>query len=285
MRAGIKLDIRFDEHPDYRRLFGESDVCAFLRARGVQAVESPVEPDTDAAHVAVHIRRCADAGLRLSLHPYTEGTQFNPGLFHDHPDNPCRRMHERFLGWAANAAAIQKCRTVVNIHSAAGGADARRDDLMERSIEFFRWAADWCARNAPAVRVGAELQIRDASGVMQRIGAEYGELLRVASGAEIGICWDLGHAFMNARRFGWPLEPPPAFLLRVVHVHCHDVNEEDHEPLIHNNVPWRRQLADLADAGFDGTVILEVTPKRFIPSGGLPALEQSLTALQHWQGD
>lgn len=283
MRAGIKLDIGFDAHPDYRRLFGDADICAFLRARGVQAVESPVEPDTDAARVAAHIRRCVEAGLRLSLHPYTEGTEFNPALFHDHPNDPCRRMHERFLQWAAEAAAQQAARTIVNIHSAAGAADARRDDLIDSSIEFFRWAAGWCARNAPTVRVVAELQIHDARGTMQRIGARYDELLHVACNADIGICWDVGHAFMNARRFGWPLDPPPAFLNRVAHVHCHDVNEEDHEPLIHGNVPWRRQLADLADAGFDGTIILEVTPKRFLPAGGLPVLEQSLAALQHWQ--
>jgi sugar phosphate isomerase/epimerase len=129
----------------------------------------------------------------------------------------------------------------------------------------------------------AELQIRDAYGSRQRVGTEYDELLHVAREADIDVCWDLGHAFMNARRFGTPLDPPPAFLRRVGHVHCHDVREEDHEPLIHDTVPWRRQLEDLLDAGFDGTVILEVTPKRLLPAGGLSALERSLAALQHCQ--
>ncbi|MGB7792752.1 MAG: hypothetical protein WBL39_16210, partial [Terrimicrobiaceae bacterium] len=83
----------------------------------------------------------------------------------------------------------------------------------------------------------------------------------------------------NSRRFGTELDPPPELLGRILHVHCHDVDVSDHRPLICGNVPWQRFLGRLIDAGFDGTVVLEVLPGAFLTMGGLTALEGSISAL------
>jgi sugar phosphate isomerase/epimerase len=93
-------------------------------------------------------------------------------------------------------------------------------------------------------------------------------------------CWDFGHAVMNHRRFGQPLDPPKEFLSRVARVHCHDVDEEDHQPLVFGNVPWAGFLERLAGNGFDGTVILEVPAANFAAVGGPETLERSVFALK-----
>ena len=56
-------------------------------------------------------------------------------------------------------------------------------------------------------------------------------------------------------------------------------SSSDHRPLICGNVPWQRFLGRLIDAGFDGTVVLEVLPGAFLAMGGLTALERSISAL------
>jgi len=85
---------------------------------------------------------------------------------------------------------------------------------------------------------------------------------------------------MNTRNFGLPLFPPAEFLRRIIHVHCHDADGEDHQPLVHGNVPWKEFLKKLAAAGFDGTVVLEVPARNFLASGGVESLERSACALR-----
>ena len=56
----------------------------FLRELGFDAVETPVGPETQTDELRDHIARCVGAGLKVSLHPYSEGTianslYFSPG--------------------------------------------------------------------------------------------------------------------------------------------------------------------------------------------------------------
>ena len=195
----------------------------FLKELGFGAVETPVGPETDMSRLREHIARCTDAGLKVSLHPYSEASIFNPLYFSPEADNPCRELHERFFAMAAEAARMQQFPTVVNVHGAAGGSDDAREHLLSQSIAFFTWAGQWCRDNAPQVGVTVELQISpDPGEPRQRIGDTYAELLNVAKESNVGVCWDFGHAYWNTRRFGWPIQPPKALLKRIVHVHCHD---------------------------------------------------------------
>jgi sugar phosphate isomerase/epimerase len=279
-RIGIKLDLGFAENDVYQRLFGHHEILTFLHGIGVQAVETPVGAGTQDEVLIEHVRRCSKVGLRVSLHPYTELTPYNPAFFSHNEGNLCRRAHERFLTLAEQASQLQGAEAVVNIHSAAA-VENTREGLLGKSIEFFRWAREWCGSRAPGVRVVGELQIAPAPGEsVRRIGDSYAELTSVLCQSGVDACWDFGHAVMNTRRFGQPLEPPEAFLSRVAHVHCHDVDDEDHKPLIFGNVPWKRFLAMLANNGFDGTVILEVPATNFLANGGLDVLERSVLALK-----
>lgn len=280
MRIGIKIDIGFSENEDYRLLYGDRDILPYLRSLGVEAVETPVGLDTDEQALQEHIRTCIEAGLLVSLHPYTELTPSNPAHFSPTEDNPCLRLHRRFLEIAGETAALQQTETMVNIHSAAAPLDIPRRDLVDQSVRFFRWARKWCEANAPQVQPVAELQIRpNPDEPVQRIGDFYAELNEVVQRSQVGACWDLGHAVMNANRFDLPLYPPDDWLPRVTHIHCHDVGPEDHQPLIFGNVPWEQFLQSLLPHGFEGTVILELTPDRFLPYEGLADLQRSIGAL------
>ncbi len=283
MLIGLKLDIGFAQDKVCRRLYGRRDILAFLRELGFDAVETPVGPETQIGELWEHIARCVNAGLKVSLHPYSEGTIFNPLYFASGQDNPCRAVHERFLSLAAEAVRLQGHSTIVNIHGAAGTDRDPRRHLIDQSIAFFTWAGQWCRQNAPDVGVTVELQISpNADEPRQRVGDTYDELLEVAQRSGVHACWDFGHAYWNTRRYGWPLYPPEALLPRIRHVHCHDVfGGEDHQPLVYGAVPWRDFLALLTDHGFDGRVILEVPPTEFPKAGGLQSLIDSAQALRN----
>ena len=282
MLIGLKLDVGFAQDEVCRRLYGERDILAFLRELGFDGVETPVGPETQPDELREHIARCVGAGLKVSLHPYSEGSIFNPLYFAPDENNPCRRLHERFLSLAGEAARLQQYPTIVNIHGAAGTDKDPRPFLVERSIAFFTWAGQWCRENAPEVGVTVELQISpNADEPRQRIGDRYDELGEIEQRAGVGVCWDFGHAYWNTRRYGWPLTPPETLLPHIRHVHCHDVSGgEDHQPLVYGAVPWRDFLKLLSSHGFDGRVILEVPPTEFPKAGGLQSLIDSVQALK-----
>ncbi|RPJ28400.1 MAG: hypothetical protein EHM35_13740, partial [Planctomycetaceae bacterium] len=159
MLIGLKLDIGFSQDEVCRRLYGDRDILAFLRESGFDGVETPVGPETQTDELREHMARCVGAGLKVSLHPYSEGTAFNPLRFSSDPDNSCRQLHERFFSLAAEAARLQQYPTVVNIHGAEGTNKDPRPYLIDQSIAFFTWAGRWCRQNAPEVGVTVELQI------------------------------------------------------------------------------------------------------------------------------
>jgi sugar phosphate isomerase/epimerase len=278
MLVGIKLDLDWEGHEATRRLYGDREVLATLRARGVGAVELPVEPRSPEEAVRRALRRIVDAGLRPSLHPYSEGTRSNPALFDEARSNPCQDFHRRVF--LAAAEATEGGPVMVNVHPAAGYLDDPREELLDRSVAFFRWALRFCGSRAPRVRPVAELQGPPLPGErVQRAGDIYDELLEVAERSGVSLCWDFGHALLSHQHRGAPLDPPEALLGYVAHAHCHDVHGIDHRPLLYDVVPWRRYLGLLLDAGFDGTVILEVSSESFLEAVGLETLDRSLAAL------
>jgi sugar phosphate isomerase/epimerase len=283
MLIGLKLDIGFSQNENYRCLYGERDILAFLRGHGVELVETPVGPGTQLEALREHVVRCVDAGLQVTLHPYSEGSIFNLAYFTDSDDNPCRLLHEQFFSLAAEVAERQQAPTLLNIHGAAGTATESRGHLVDRSIAFFTWARDWCRRNTPEVSVTVELQIRpDPDEPRQRIGDRYDELLEIATSSDVRVCWDFGHGYWNAHNYGDPIEPPETLLRRIGHVHCHDVKKDDHQPLVYGAVPWRNFIQRLIDHGFDDRIILEVPPDAFLDAGGIDSVTASLQSLGAW---
>jgi sugar phosphate isomerase/epimerase len=280
MRIGMKLDADFDRSEPYRRLYDTTDVPARLHDLGVEAVEIPLGPETDLDHVAGQARRCQQAGLRVSFHPYSERHTANPAQFTG-PSSAPAVVHGRFLAMAATVAADQGD-TVVNIHPAAvREEDWSRRMLVDRSVAFFDWARTWCDAHARDVRPVAELQVAPSGDEpVIRVGDDPAELAEVVQHSAVGACWDVGHAVWNHRRFATDEEPGDALLALIAHVHCHDVAETDHRPPRHDDAPWHRFLRRLAATGYERTVIIEVAPRTFLDAGGLPAVEEAVAAVR-----
>jgi sugar phosphate isomerase/epimerase len=279
--VGIKLDIGFSMQESYRELYGNHNIPEYLAELGFTTVETPIGLETDGEALKQHVVCCCNAGLKTSIHAYSENTASNPAFFSLAANNACRSFHQRFLSLVAELSCLQHSPTVVTVHPAAGSSDNSRRDLVDRSASFFSWAHEWCCRNAPEVRLVAELQISpDPEEPVQRIGDTYDELLEVVARSQIQACWDFGHAYLNERRYGVQLYPPEGFLPRVGHVHCHDVYGDDHHPLVYNTVPWKKFIRLLINSGFDDSVILEVPPSKFLSAGGIRSLTYSLKALE-----
>jgi sugar phosphate isomerase/epimerase len=283
MFIGIKLEIGFSEQPLYRQLYGDLKILDCLRELGFTAVETPVGPETEYESLREHIARCCKAGFRISLHPYYEGTPCDPAFFSMEDGNPCQDYLKHLLSQSGEISQIQQSPTVVNFHPAADSSQIARRELLDRSVSMLSWARQWCCRNAPDVHVVVELQIGpDAGEDKQRIGDTYDELLQIATRSKVRACWDFGHAYFNAQRFDVPLYPPEALLEQVGHVHCHDVCQGDHSPLIYNKVPWKDFIRLLIEKGFDETIIIEGPPSAFLAAGGLKSVNCSLKALVDW---
>ena len=278
MLLGLRLGIDFDTDEAHRHLFGGRDVPELVAELGLGAVELPLGPTSDLDLVGEKAGQCIDAGLRVSLHPYSELDASNPA-HHDGPGSLPARTHRRFFRLAAQLSDRQGG-TIVNLHPAAAPNDLPRETLVERSVRFFAWAARWCARHAPTVRPVAELQVRpNPTQPLIRIGDTPRELVHVVSRAGVGACWDVGHAVINHRRFGLGHEPPEELWPRIAHVHCHGVEATDHQVPRRGDASWSRFLQALGNRGYGGTVILEVPAATYLDAGGLEAVRESVSAV------
>ncbi len=281
--VGIKLEIGFSRQESYHQLYGNRKIPEYLAELGFTVMETPIGLETEREVLMEHVICCLKAGLEVSLHAYSENTTSNPAFFSLEENNLCRLSHQRFLSLAVEISSLQQSPTVVTIHPAAGGSEHSRRGLVDRSVSFFSWAHQWCCRNAPEVRLVAELQISpNPEEPLQRIGDIYDELLEIVTQSHIQACWDFGHAYLNTQRYGVQLYPPDGLLPHIGHVHCHDVHNDDHHPLVCNTVPWQDFIRLLIDRGFDGIIILEVPPSNFLDAGGIHSLTCSLQALENW---
>ncbi len=280
MYAGLKLDVKFIDNPQYVELFEGRDVLQTLWDKGIRALETPVGPNTDRMLLSEHIRICTQAGFSVSIHPYTELTEYNPSFFRDSQQNPCRHFHEEIFFIANEAAVLQKNAALVNIHPAADLKTISRKELLDRSVHFYAWAEQWCSEYTPDVRVSAELQIAaNPEESMVRVGDTFEELEQISYRSGCGLCWDFGHAYLNNLRFGSSQVPGPELIKRIIHVHCHDVNVDDHWPLLTTTSGWDSKLQMLLESGYDSTVILEIPPKNFLKAGGYSSFEKTVDAL------
>jgi len=163
-------------------------------------------------------------------------------------------------------------------------ADIRRR-LVGRSRLFFTEFGRQTSCTQPAVRPLAEYQLPpDAGEPLIRVGDTCRELMEVATGANVGICWDVGHYILSLERYGGPEPPPPEFLSLVSHVHLHDVvGGCDHRPVTRSSKRLEALMRALLDAGFTGDVTLEYALDGVLEFGGVqPVLAETHAALSAW---
>ncbi len=82
-----------------------------------------------------------------------------------------------------------------------------------------------------------------------------GRFLREAGLADVGICFDAGHAHLEDD----PSDQLTAVGKRVLTTHLHDNrgHRDEHLPPFAGTAPWREFLQGLANSGYDGCLLLE----------------------------
>lgn len=277
MRIGVKLDLDYEKSKAIREIFGSKPVLKILKCMGIEAIESSAGTSTDLIALEEHLQKCIEAGFICSIHPYTERKSQNPVYFLNNKSNECIDFHEKIFSIASRVVSLQRENLVINIHSAAATCDIPRHVQLENSILFFTWVKKWCDKNCSKVIPVTELQIApNPVEPIFRIGDTFDELEIISRESQCGICWDFGHSFLNLLRYRSCDKPSFNLLKRLKHIHCHDVKKDDHHPLLYDNVPWKNYLTNAIEAGFNGTVIIEVPFERYVNEEGIAGLEKSV---------
>lgn len=262
MRGRMKK-INIGSNLDYHWLKGRSfaSIIEPLMEKGLTVLE--VHLELRFPEIADHIKFLCDnathAGLGIHFHaPYLD-PPFMYGFSRGEKESikadwsPVLEIVNRYAG--ANGI-----RTEMVLHG-SHGPFAEMNDLLEDSIEISRWILNSCPKlylgieNLPTPRNPSELvkfgenreSVLDA---VQKVNHD-----------RCGITWDMGHCVRN-NVFELPTEE---WLSRVVHVHLHDVdeNQQDHWPLVLGSTPYEVWIPALRDRGFEGTITAELNGKLY----------------------
>lgn len=137
------------------------------------------------------------------------------------------------------------------IHAAAGRPD--------QTSNYLEWLAETLSGAHLAARIAVELR-GPGSGDFHEFDRSLATLSAFVDGIgddRIGICWDVAHDWEHG---GDIAELGPDLARHINHVHVHDNRPtgEVHAPLGSGSVPWRDALRQLNDAGWSGSVTLEI---------------------------
>lgn len=95
------------------------------------------------------------------------------------------------------------------------------------------------------------------------------ELCDIADALGIGICWDFGHANINAKDSGIPQSEALAYVgsrLKVLHVNDNVAEDDLHLPPFIGNTDWKDAMKGLASTGFNGLFNYELGTARIASS-------------------
>jgi len=226
------MDIGITVGDDLDRLAASSDRFDFCELGLGEPTLVPGEADPD---------RVADAlcGRDLCVHlPYSQRlASYAPEI-----NDAIVAYQRRLLDGAGDLGASKAV-----LHATS----ADRDDVGFREV-----AADQLRRVADAGRdAGVEVVVENVGH--QHEGLQLSVLAEIAAEADVPICFDVGHAYMEGGN-----KAIQRFLRRhgdrVSHLHCHDVRRrgDTHLPVGAGEVDYGHVETHLPE--FDGTVALEV---------------------------
>ena len=106
--VGIKLEIGFSTQESYHQLYGNRKIPEYLAELGFTVIETPIGLEIEREALMEHVICCLDAGLKASLHAYSENTTSNPAFFSPEKNNSCCLLHQRFLSLAEEVSCLQQ---------------------------------------------------------------------------------------------------------------------------------------------------------------------------------
>ena len=234
-------------HP--RWAFGETlpGFLEPLRAVGLRALEFGLwDYDPDWPRFLPLMKDCRRMGFELCFHaPYL--APYTIAGFAGEKRETVQADYAPLLDIAARFAPAP-----VVIHGA--WSETRPHDVLYADTIAF---LEWVLGRYPSLALALENLAPDPR--RGKIGTTRTEARRIVEKIDdhrLGLCWDMGHDVKAGRL----TTPNVSWLRRVVHVHLHDIdeNETDHYPLLHGRVPYRAWLPALVQAGFKGIVTLEI---------------------------
>lgn len=238
----------------HRRWLSEGPAHVFLaplRELGLSILEFKVDSLTpDWSRSEALIEECEQLGFNLSFHaPHGDGyslTGFSRGR-----ERGISKRYAPAVDYVVDFADRYGPTTLV-VHGAKGRA--RRRALRRDTVAFARWLLG----RSVNLRIAIEVRIRERGAI--KVGDSRAELVELVSELDserVGICWDMGHDARNDSGFNGIDD---SFLSSVTHVHVHDMSPDgrDHCPLLFDNVPYQHCLTLLLEAGYQGSVVLEI---------------------------
>jgi sugar phosphate isomerase/epimerase len=250
----------------------------------VGAMNSPFRP------VAGEIRRIAAAGF-----DYVDLTLEPPGAWPVEANEIRALLDETRLGVVGHTAFY------LPVASPFGPLRAAARNLIVAALEVFAAVgarvvtlhpdpvtrsfprAEVLAGNAEAAReLGDAAAARDIALAIENLGPAFGTAADLAPLVEahpaVRFHLDVAHAHLGGRRM---TELLAAFADRLAHVHVSDnLGVDDlHLPLGAGSIPWPEVVAALKEAGYAGTVTLEVFSRE------LRHLDVSQRLWREWWGD
>ncbi len=194
-------------------------------------------------------RLLRDAGLQASLHAPL------------HDLNPASAVPAlEAAAWAELSSCVDLAAsleaTVLVVHPGSVSHEYP-PPYCEAAIRRFSFGLQILAARAAAngIHLALENKQRGKGEDLVRSPEEHLYFLRQVP--ELGACLDLGH--MHTLGLD-PAEYVQALGQHLIHVHLHDNNgqQDEHLPLGKGNLNWKRALASLDEAGYEGAVVLEL---------------------------
>lgn len=251
---GSEIRIGFSMHPRWVNHGGLKAFIDPLRRAGLSALEFELDDRLDCWRDSPPLMETAvSLGLELSFHaPYRAPHSLVgfAGICRPTLEQEYRPLLEIAESWARRTG---RPSTLV-VHAAVSQQPADRTSLVTDTIAYLQWVEE-AFPNLHLALENNHPQVRDEI----KVGILRADILQIANclpPARLGICWDMGHDYLSHQQE----QPSPEWLSRVMHVHVHDVDQEDqdHYPLVFGNVPHQVWLQGLKQAGMKGIVILEL---------------------------
>ena len=260
----------FREHKDAKILL------SILHDAGVSSIEfRHWNKEIPKQRLVQAFRDVLDAGMGISIH----GESL--------PDAAEEDIHDIFpwmdllFGEVMRHAAAP---VMLVLHSVRGGISI--EENRRRTVRAFTsYLRDIEAKSYPVViayenQRAAKLldpafQFSTASGVIE-------ELEEIAQ-ADAAVCWDMGHSYANFRISGMEEIPPASFIRRVKHTHIHALHPDTyatHWPLGYGELPLKRYLGLLDDAGYNGICNIELSMEKYPEQSVADVLVSSVSFLQ-----
>ena len=252
----------FEQVFDQLRRMGVGHAEFSLWNRRTAAILSPGD---EAEQVMREAACLIERGATVYLHPYVHQDERGPGHFGG--PNHDRVVHHLNLAieTGARIAEVQGSPCLLVFHAADQLADDSdrmhgseyRQTLIRNTRAFFQHAEARVRLSGAYVDAVCENPPPNPQRV--RIGEYPDELLQVVAGTSVGLCWDFGHYWMCAARYGYPNLPGPKFNSLVRHAHLHSVSDDgrDHRIPSLDDDYLQRCLSSLAAWQRDIVVTLE----------------------------